>query len=467
MSAPPDILVRIVERRRRSFGVGAGEGPPKEEKAGVLGPDQAFLAALAARRSRAVIAEVKMGSPRLGRLAGRVDPRAQAETYARAGAAALSVVVEPDFFGGSYELLAACRRASGLPALAKDFVVSLRQLERARRAGADAVLLIAALYDADELAGWADLARCAGLAPLVEIHDRADVAKLAGREWELVGVNNRDLRTFEVDLERSLEVLPRLPAAALKVAESGISAAAEVRRLAAAGFDAFLIGESLLLADDPVARLASLLERPAAAEPARVKICGVTRIEDAELAVELGADFLGLNFYPASPRYVEPLQAGRIASAVGDRVRLVGVVVNPNLREVEAVLPLVDLIQFHGEEGPETVRPWAERAIKVLRPEDHGPGLVEPWQGVWGFLLEPRHPGLRGGTGETWDYAAAPRLATDRPVFLAGGIAPDNVRRAAAGAWGIDVCSGVESKPGVKDPAKLRRLFSELRDAPL
>jgi len=218
-----------------------------------------FCAALAARRGRAVIAEVKLGSPRLGSLAGRVDPERQAELYARGGAAALSVVVEPDFFFGSYDLLERCKAASGLPAIAKDFVVDVRQLDAARAAGADAVLLIAALHDEEELSRWAEAARARDLAPLVETHDDADLERLGVADWELVGVNNRDLRTFEVDLGRSIRLLPRLPADAVKVAESGIARGRDVRRLARAGFDAFLVGEGLLLAEDPAAKLAELL----------------------------------------------------------------------------------------------------------------------------------------------------------------------------------------------------------------
>lgn len=285
-----DVLARIVERRRgrlaeEGFAQALGEalgltaatggrgGSAPEASAPAAGPSTAsrevapalltpstnrFLAALAAAPRPAVIAEVKLGSPRLGSIAGRVDPEAQARAYARAGAAALSVVVEPDFFFGSYELLARCRAASGLPAIAKDFVVHPVQLDRARAAGADAVLLIAALYDRDELAALAARARGLGLVPLIETHDEADLEPLGAAAWELVGINHRDLRTFEVDLGRSAALLPRLPAGALKVAESGIASGADVARLAAAGFDAFLIGESLLLAPDPAARLREL-----------------------------------------------------------------------------------------------------------------------------------------------------------------------------------------------------------------
>ncbi len=254
-----DVLRRIVERRRARL---AEEFPepvalPQRREPLAVG-ESPFLAALAARRGRAVVAEIKMGSPRLGPLAGRVDPIAQAALYGRGGAAALSVVVEPDFFHGSYELLARCKEASGLPAIAKDFVVRPLQIEQARAAGADAVLLIAALHPPGKLATFAAMARALGLAPLVETHSAADVARLAGGAWELVGVNNRDLATFEVSLERSIERLPELPAAALKVAESGIASGADLERLARAGFDAFLVGESLLLAEDPAALLAEL-----------------------------------------------------------------------------------------------------------------------------------------------------------------------------------------------------------------
>lgn len=257
-----DLLQRIVAQRRARLGSEVGlfddleSGPP-------LGGEQPFLAALAQARGSAVVAEVKLGSPRLGSLVGRVEPERQARIYRDHGATALSVVVEPDFFHGDYELLTACKAASGLPALAKDFVVTRRQLDLALDAGADAVLLVAALYTAEELRGWAGAARSRGLVPLIETHSEPDLAKLersdAAATWELVGVNNRDLRTFDVELERSIALRPALPTGALAIAESGISGGEDRRRLAAAGFDAFLVGEALLLADDPGAKLGELL----------------------------------------------------------------------------------------------------------------------------------------------------------------------------------------------------------------
>jgi indole-3-glycerol phosphate synthase len=264
MSGLPDVLARIVEKRRERLVAARAAGELFAAPA-AAGPeiftvgDHPFLSALAAQRGNAIIAEVKMGSPRLGSLAGRFDPLEQAREYARGGAAALSVVVEPDFFFGSYRLLAECRGASGLPAIAKDFVVDPLQLQWAKEAGAAAVLLIAALYDAAALRNWAGHARSLGLVPLIELNDEDDVKKLEGARWELVGVNNRNLRTFQVELENSLGLLPLLPPEALKVAESGIHTQSDLSRLRHAGFDAYLIGEALLVSGDPVAKLAELL----------------------------------------------------------------------------------------------------------------------------------------------------------------------------------------------------------------
>ena len=251
----PDVLRRIVAQRATRIG---RLDPVPSEDSPLLDGANPFLRACSERRGSALIAEVKLGTPRLGRIDHRFSPEEQARLYRQHGAAALSVVTEPDFFFGSYELLARCREASGLPAIAKDFLVSTRQLKFAQEAGASAVLLIATLYTGDELRAWADLARSHGLAPLIETHSRADVQKLEGSEWELVGVNARNLRTFEVDLDHAVRALPDLPAGSVKVAESGIRSGDDKDRLSSAGFDAFLVGESLLLADDPAAKVREL-----------------------------------------------------------------------------------------------------------------------------------------------------------------------------------------------------------------
>lgn len=263
MTEIADILRRIVDQRR----VRIGESPRLRGEtlgsAAELAGDWSgtgFIESIRSTAGSAILAEVKMGSPRLGSLQGVLDPELQARLYAENGAAAISVVVEPDFFHGSYELLSRCQQASGLPTLAKDFIVHPIQLEWARQAGAAAILLIAALHPPAELLELAGLARQLDMVPLVECHSRTDTDRLGASGWEVVGVNNRDLRTFEVDLERSMAILPSLPVEAIKVAESGIKSGEDVARLRAAGFDAFLVGETLLLAGDPAAKLRELVE---------------------------------------------------------------------------------------------------------------------------------------------------------------------------------------------------------------
>ncbi len=210
----------------------------------------------------------------------------------------------------------------------------------------------------------------------------------------------------------------------------------------------------------------------------RVKVCGITSVGDARLAVELGADYLGLNFYPGSPRFLSIERAREIADAVEGRAVLVGVFVNAPADQVSQISESVglDLLQFHGDESPEMLAPFAARAIKAFRgTAEEAARLPE----VWGFLFDAPKPAVSsvsppellsfsspslGGTGRTWDYSSlAPIIArlAPRPVFVAGGLGPDNVRAAlaASGASFVDVCSRIESAPGVKDPDLLRRLF--------
>lgn len=199
-----------------------------------------------------------------------------------------------------------------------------------------------------------------------------------------------------------------------------------------------------------------------------VKICGVVDPANARMAVELGADFLGLNFYPRSPRYVEVERAREIASAVrGSGVRLVGVFVNRPAREVEAIEAEVglDLLQFSGDETPGEIAPFAGRAIKAFR--TGGAGVLEGWADAWAWLFDAPHGALYGGTGTEWNFQAVAGIAGERRIFVAGGLGPDNVRQAiqASRAWAVDVCSRVESAPGIKDPDLLRRLFKEVRNA--
>jgi indole-3-glycerol phosphate synthase len=209
-----------------------------------------------------VIAELKRRSPSRGEIRADFDPVALARAYEKAGAAALSVLTDERFFGGSLAVLEAVRAVTALPLLRKDFVIDPYQIDEARVAGADAVLLIVAALAPTELVHLREHALALGLDALVEVHDEAelDVAKGAGAD--LIGINNRDLRSFETDLGVCERLAPRVPEGALVVAESGISGPADVARLARAGAGAFLVGESLMREADVGLALRRLLGTP-------------------------------------------------------------------------------------------------------------------------------------------------------------------------------------------------------------
>jgi indole-3-glycerol phosphate synthase len=254
-------LDRILAAHRAAAAVDTRPLDHLAEQASACPPARPFREALvdaAAADGIAVIAEVKRRSPSRGDLAPDLDPARLAKTYEAAGAACLSVVTDAEFFGGSADDLTAARAACTVPVLRKDFTVGERDVIDARLMGADAVLLIAATLDDGELGRLAALGRELGLAVLVEVHDEPDLDRAMRAGADLVGVNQRDLVTFEVDHDRAARMAPLMPAGVVRVAESGVRAGADVARLAAAGYHAVLVGESLVTAADPGAALEGL-----------------------------------------------------------------------------------------------------------------------------------------------------------------------------------------------------------------
>lgn len=205
----------------------------------------------------------------------------------------------------------------------------------------------------------------------------------------------------------------------------------------------------------------------------KIKICGFLDPGNAVMTVDMGAEFVGLNFYPGSPRHVGPGRAREIADAVRGRTTLVGVFVNASPAEVEETVERVglDLVQLSGDESPRDFAHLAERTIKVFRTgRNPGASALAPWENAWGLLFDAPHQSLYGGTGTAWSYDAltvAGSHLAGRRVFLAGGLGPENVRQAivVARPFAVDLCSRVESAPGIKDPELLRRLFEEVRNA--
>ncbi len=270
-AAPPeparrgDILERILRTKAREVELARAACPVETLRAKIasLPPPRDFEGAMRATIASgraAVIAEIKKASPSRGVLRPIFDPAAIAARYEAGGATCLSVLTDRDYFQGAPEFLTGARDACALPVLRKDFIVDEYQVLEARAIGADCILLIVAALAPDELADLAELARGFGMSVLVEVHDASELEIALAVDAGLVGVNNRDLRTFDVSLDTTLSLLPRVPRDRIVVTESGILARADVERMRASGVNAFLVGEAFMRAADPGAALKALFD---------------------------------------------------------------------------------------------------------------------------------------------------------------------------------------------------------------
>lgn len=256
----PDILARIVAVKREEVARKAANRRSLESSAKFQTPQRRGFAA-ALRKAPAVIAEIKKASPSKGLLSEDFNPALQAQRYFAGGAAALSVLTDRNFFQGSLSDLKTARAVATLPVLRKDFTIDELDVLEAAAAGADAILLIAAILTVEELRGFRELADSYAMTALVEVHDEAELERALASGAEVVGVNNRDLRTFEVSLETSERLARQMPEGIVKVAESGIHSREDVERLTASGFHAFLVGEHLMKSGDPAEALRALIGR--------------------------------------------------------------------------------------------------------------------------------------------------------------------------------------------------------------
>ena len=370
------------------------------------------------------IAEIKRRSPSAGDLRPDADPARIAPAYARAGAAAVSVLVDARF-GGTWDDLRAARAASDAPLLAKGFFSTPEDLRTAKEAGADAVLLLLRDLEDDTARSLTAEADRLGLDTLVEAHDAAELDRGIALGAPVLGVNARDLTTFAIDRDAQLALLARIPADRVVVAESGIVSRAQGAAAELAGADAILVGSALMRAPDPAAKLAELVSRPL------VKVCGLTREEDVAVAAEAGADLLGFVLAPESPR------AAQAVFPVPDETLAVAVWVGA------AGESPADLDQVHTVE-PGKVR---GRDATLYRGAEPVARVVDlPWEED-----DPTH----------WERARG----IDGRVVLAGGLGPENVGAAiaAVGPWAVDASSSLEVSPGVKDHARVRAYVEAAR----
>ncbi|MCB9781258.1 MAG: hypothetical protein H6742_22010 [Alphaproteobacteria bacterium] len=413
----------------------------------------------------ALIAEVKRVSPSEGALNPAVDPVAQAVAYAKAGAWAVSVLTEPSRFGGSLEDLSAVAEALrplGVPAMRKDFIVDRRQVLEARAAGAGGILLIATMLPWEQVRELAELAMGLSMFVLVETFGADELSALrrrveATRLWRrgndlLLGVNCRDLRTLQVDPDR-FPALRRFGPGQV-VAESGLSTPDDVRRVAALGYRGALVGSALMRADDPGAAAVAL--RRAGQRgfvDTTVKLCGLRTRAEVDAAVRAGADQVGFVVVD-SPRQVSVQDLPALVADLPVGVESVAVMRDYDQALIDAVSPHVDIVQCRAESLPD---PLPRRRRKLTAVYRDGPDLLA--------RLEGRRPGLgvlidaaTEGSGELADRdRVAAALQACPSAVLAGGLSPANVadvmRR--TGARSVDVSSGIEASPGVKDPARM------------
>jgi indole-3-glycerol phosphate synthase / phosphoribosylanthranilate isomerase len=372
------------------------------------------------------IAEIKRRSPSAGDLRPDADPAAIAPSYAAAGAAAISVLVD-DRFGGTWDDLRAARAATAAPLLAKGFFSAPEHLRAAREAGADAVLLLLRDLDDAAMAMLMDEATSLALDTLVEAHDAEELDRAVRLGAPVIGVNARDLATFRIDRRAQLELVARAPRDRVVIAESGIESRAQGAAAELAGAEAILVGSALMRAPDPAERLRELLSRPL------VKVCGLTREEDVAAAAEADADLAGFVLAPESPR------ATTEVLDVPETMLSVAVWVG------EAGETGADLDQVH-ERAEGTVR---GRDGVLLRGGEPVARLLDlPWEAD-----DPGH----------WDRAAA----ADGRIVLAGKLAADNVAAAVRRVqpWAVDASSRLESSPGVKDHEAVRAYVEAARSA--
>ena len=416
-----------------------------------------------------LIAEVKRASPSKGLLASHLDPVELARTYEANGAAAISVLTEPHFFLGSPEYLTAIKQAVNIPVLRKDFIVDEYQVYEARAWGADAILLICAILDDQQLCHLLKVAHDQRMRCLVEVHNAGETRRAVAAGAVVIGINSRDLLTFQMHPSLIRELRQLIPPGRVVVAESGIHTAADARRLARYDVQAMLVGESLVKSTDVAAQVHSLLQ--GANESVQVKICGLRTQKHLNAAIDAGADMLGFVFYEPSHRYIEPPQVQALLQSSPEQSLpdLVGVFVNKDADFINDVAEEVGLhfVQLHGHESPQFCQRIKRPVLKALHlhtREDKG--MIKAYrETAWRILLDTPTPAW-GGTGVTHDWSLARSIAQEIPIMLAGGLTPENVTGAISQVrpWGVDVSSGVEINKH-KDVTKIRTFIENVRKA--
>ena len=412
------------------------------------------------------ICEVKKASPSKGIIAEHFPYLDIAKEYEVAGAAAISVLTEPDFFKGDKKYLQEIASTVKIPVLRKDFIIDEYQIYQAKVWGASAILLICACLDVPTLTKFRELADSLGLSSLVEAHDENEVQMAIDCGARIIGVNNRNLKDFTVDVQNSVRLRNLVQDDVIFVSESGLETPEDIQVLRDNNIGVALMGETFMRSPNKVEKLAYLYG-PTYYTP-KVKMCGISKVETIPAIVDAKPDYMGLVFAP-SKRQVTVEQAKILIEELHKQcinhydikvVKTVGVFVNETLDNLVRIADTanLDAVQLHGDEDEAFIQSLKERtnvevwkAIQIRTAAD-----TEKWidSSAEMLLFDAYHKDERGGTGEVFDWSSLDTF--ERPFMLAGGIDSTNVARAirTVRPYGIDISSGIETN-GMKDDKKI------------
>lgn len=431
------------------------------------------------------ICEVKKASPSKGIIAEHFPYLEIAKEYEVAGAAAISVLTEPDFFKGDKKYLQEIASAVKIPVLRKDFIIDEYQIYQAKVWGASAILLICACLDVPTLTKFRELADSLGLSSLVEAHDEHEVQMAIDCGARIIGVNNRNLKDFTVDVQNSVRLRNFVQDDVIFVSESGLETPEDIQVLRDNNIGVALMGETFMRSPNKVEKL-SYLYGPTYYTP-KVKMCGISKVETIPAVVEAKPDYMGLVF-AQSKRQVTVDQAKILVSelhkqyanrynrdviqwsndVVQEFIKTVGIFVNETLDNLVTIATEVNLdaVQLHGDEDEVFIQSLKERtnvevwkAVQIRSAADAAAWIDSSADML---LFDAYHKDERGGTGEVFDWSSLDEF--ERPFMLAGGIDSTNVARAirTVRPYGIDISSGIETD-GVKDDEKIKAFANIVR----
>ena len=420
------------------------------------------------------ICEVKKASPSKGIIAEYFPYLDIAKEYEVAGAAAISVLTEPDFFKGDKKYLQEIASTVKIPVLRKDFIIDEYQIYQAKVWGASAILLICACLDVPTLTKFRELADSLGLSSLVEAHDEKEVQMAIDCGARIIGVNNRNLKDFTVDVQNSVRLRNLVQDDVIFVSESGLETPEDIQVLRDNNIGVALMGETFMRSPNKVEKLAYLYG-PTYYTP-KVKMCGISKVETIPAIVDAKPDYMGLVFAPSKRQVtveqakilVEELHKQYAVRYNSETIKTVGVFVNETVENLLKIAEEVklDVIQLHGDEDESFIQILKEQSnVEVLKAvQVRSAADAEKWidSSADMLLFDAYHKDERGGTGEVFDWSSLDEF--ERPFMLAGGIDSTNVARAirTVRPYGIDISSGIETE-GVKDDEKMKAFTNIVR----